>query len=396
MSNIPSPPDVSNYLISEETGFLPNGNTNIPMGEGISGAEVEQRLPQLVDKFTVDSDTNSATNIPDLRSETPQQPIPSLSGAANPLRMTMPSQKGLLGVPARRDVRNPSGDPPILKLPAQTSQDCWSVEEDANKGLLNNRGFVPVQESDMPKADKQRTYSSLVGHSTAPPVSSAQLSKGRADEESPKQNLPPSETAGTAEIPSSQSLAPSINKETHVDAVKANALPSSLSISVLQEIGRRCCSKVEFKPILSTSKDLQFSVEVLFTGEKIGVGMGKTRKDAQQQAAESALHCLAEKYLAYVTRSGSIDRDEKLTVQNENGFVWDDINLQSDELSSDDKAVEVSPVSTSSMVNSQQVTKLANSPRLQQSLSGKRLKEEIARGPQSSSSRQQRNGHSVS
>lgn len=45
-----------------------------------------------VDKFTVDSDTNSATNIPDLRSETPQQPIPSLSGAANPLRMTMPSQ----------------------------------------------------------------------------------------------------------------------------------------------------------------------------------------------------------------------------------------------------------------------------------------------------------------
>lgn len=38
-----------------------------------------------------------------------------------------------------------------------------------------------------------------------------------------------------------------------------------------------------------------------------------------------------------MTRSGSIDRDEKLTVQNENGFVWDDINLQSDELSSDDK-----------------------------------------------------------
>lgn len=36
-----------------------------------------------------------------------------------------------------------------------------------------------------------------------------------------------------------------------------------------------------------------FLVQVLFTGEKIGVGMGKTRKDAQQQAAESALHFLA-------------------------------------------------------------------------------------------------------
>lgn len=32
---------------------------------------------------------------------------------------------------------------------------------------------------------------------------------------------------------------------------------------------------------------------MLFTGEKIGVGMGKTRKDAQQQAAENALHSLA-------------------------------------------------------------------------------------------------------
>lgn len=30
-------------------------------------------------------------------------------------------------------------------------------------------------------------------------------------------------------------------------------------------------------------------------GEKIGVGMGKTRKDAQQQAAENALHSLAGK-----------------------------------------------------------------------------------------------------
>ena len=34
-------------------------------------------------------------------------------------------------------------------------------------------------------------------------------------------------------------------------------------------------------------------VQVLFTGEKIGVGLGKTRKDAQQQAAENALHNLA-------------------------------------------------------------------------------------------------------
>lgn len=36
-------------------------------------------------------------------------------------------------------------------------------------------------------------------------------------------------------------------------------------------------------------------IQVLFTGEKIGVGLGKTRKDAQQQAAENALRNLAGK-----------------------------------------------------------------------------------------------------
>lgn len=402
MSNIPSPPDVSNYLISEETGFIANGNTSAPMSEGISGAEVEQRLPQLDEKLAVDSDTNLANNIPDLRSEAPQQPIPSVSGVANPLRMTMPSQKGLLGLPARKDIRSSSGDPPILKLPAQSSQGGWLVEEDGNRGLLSNRGIVPAQDFDTSKVDKQRAYAGHPGHSTSFPVSLAQLSRVNAGQEFSKQNLPASETAGVPEFANIHSPASTTNKETLADAVKVNTLPSSLSISVLQEIGRRCCSKVEFKPILSTSKDLQFSVEVLFTGEKIGVGMGKTRKDAQQQAAENALRCLAEKYLTYVTRSGLIDRDEKPQVQNENGFIWDDINLQPDELSSDEKpqrenaleAVEAASVSTSSMIINQQPAKPANSPRLHHSSSSKRSKDETTHGLQSSLSlRQHRNGH---
>jgi len=35
--------------------------------------------------------------------------------------------------------------------------------------------------------------------------------------------------------------------------------------------------------------------KVLFTGEKIGIGMAKTKKDAHQQAAENALRSLAGK-----------------------------------------------------------------------------------------------------
>lgn len=411
VSNLPFPPDVSNYLISEETGGVPNGNPHIPIAEGISGAEVEQRLPQLGEKNAMELDGNSATNSHDLNSETSQPPMPSVSNAANLVRATVPSQKGLLGVPSRRDVRNPSGNPPLLRLPHQTSQGGWLVEDDISSRLLNNRGSVLSQEPDISRADKPRSNQGLLGHSMAPSVPLSNLSRGRAEEASlgqelQKHNLPLSETQGVTEAAISHSLAPISNKETHADAVKGNTLPSSLSISVLQEIGRRCSSKVEFKPVLSTSKDLQFSVEVLFTGEKIGVGMGKTRKDAQQQAAENALRCLADKYLAYVTLcSGLVNQDpDKPPRQNENGFVWDDMNPQSDGLSSDDRlqkestseAVEAGPRVTSSMGIHQQAPK-RDSPRLLQPFSSKRSKEETMRGSQSTSSmQQQRNGYPFS
>ncbi|GKV06006.1 hypothetical protein SLEP1_g17945 [Rubroshorea leprosula] len=56
--------------------------------------------------------------------------------------------------------------------------------------------------------------------------------------------------------------------------------------------------------------------------------MGKTRKDAQQQAAEHALHSLAEKYVAYITsRSGAVKKDfDEVSLGNENGFLWDLVN----------------------------------------------------------------------
>ncbi|GKD02306.1 RNA polymerase II C-terminal domain phosphatase-like protein 2 isoform X2, partial [Tanacetum coccineum] len=50
------------------------------------------------------------------------------------------------------------------------------------------------------------------------------------------------------------------------------------------------------RSILSPIRDWQFSYEVWFTCEKVNTGTGKTRKDAQQQAAENALCSLADKY----------------------------------------------------------------------------------------------------
>ncbi|KAL4590328.1 hypothetical protein LXL04_003256 [Taraxacum kok-saghyz] len=38
--NLPSVPDVCNYLMSEDASFVPNGNINPPIAEGMNGPEV--------------------------------------------------------------------------------------------------------------------------------------------------------------------------------------------------------------------------------------------------------------------------------------------------------------------------------------------------------------------
>nr|GFB64245.1 RNA polymerase II C-terminal domain phosphatase-like 2 isoform X2 [Tanacetum cinerariifolium] len=85
----------------------------------------------------------------------------------------------------------------------------------------------------------------------------------------------------------------------------------SLSIGVLQEIGQRCGSKVEYRSILSPSRDWQFSYE--------------TRKDAQQQAAENALRSLADKYVAYIiSRAETLNKDpDNQPTEMENGLLWE-------------------------------------------------------------------------
>lgn len=100
-------------------------------------------------------------------------------------------------------------------------------------------------------------------------------------------------------------------------------LPSFLLIAVLQEIGRRCDSKVEFRSVAESSKDLHFTVEVLFSTEKIGIGMGRTRNEAQLQAAENALRNLASGYLSFIAPNVEVVSTENISLENLNGFLED-------------------------------------------------------------------------
>ncbi|CAK9165577.1 unnamed protein product [Ilex paraguariensis] len=445
VTNLPSAPDVSNYLMSEDASFVPNGNPNTPFAEGMNGPEVAQRLNQLDDKNVTDATTHPSTS-PELRSDIFQLPVSSIPNVFGPasLRAVLPSEKpSLLGAPFRRDSSfsesdpdvkrrlllmnhgqdaryRGSGEPPILsRLPAQPpappiqAQGGWLVEEDINRGHFDNRasGFGP--ESDALRTDKARARHNSIsyGPSASTPVGLAsQVAQAKTEEAGPghemqKQNLPVASQFSEAGV--SQNHASSNSKELPTEGGKVNLLPSSLSIGVLHEIGRKCSSKVEFKSIVSsTSEDLQFSFEVLFTGEKIGVGMGKTRKDAQQQAAENALRSLADKYISYIgPHSGVVDKDfDRLSLGNENGFLWETVSPGSDELLAEDglpnenasEGAEVALGSTSSDVMIQQVQKRANSPRLSPSNPSKRSKEELLRGSQGIPfSRHPKNGHTI-
>uniref|UniRef100_A0A7N0T349 protein-serine/threonine phosphatase n=1 Tax=Kalanchoe fedtschenkoi TaxID=63787 RepID=A0A7N0T349_KALFE len=235
--NLPQAPDVSNFLIPEDAGFVPNGNGGAPLAEGMRGSEVERRLSQ----------TSLAGA------------LPSISGAAVSRVVPSSQKSSLLGFPGRRDGGSAEADfESRRRLGMKPSQDS-----------RNGRGLLGLpQESAIAKT--------FVGHA-------------RQTHDVPSILPLPGEGV-------SQNQVPSYSRDLGTEASKANSLPS-LSVGVLHEIGRRCSSKVEFRSLVSTGKDLGFSVEVLFTGEKIGVGRGKTKKDAQQQAAENALRSLADLHM---------------------------------------------------------------------------------------------------
>ncbi|XP_019053287.1 PREDICTED: RNA polymerase II C-terminal domain phosphatase-like 2 isoform X1 [Nelumbo nucifera] len=413
--NLPYAPDVSNYLMSEDAGFVQNANRDIPISEGTNGAEVERRLNRPDEKHIVDPAPPFTSN-PNVRPET-QKLVNISPNVISPAtsRPILPSQKpSILGAPARWDIIPPeldpdlrrrllilqhgqdvrdqcSGDPPILpRPPAQASPPLiqtrggWLVEEDINMGQIKNQplGFTHESDALLPnKRDQQSLHyhnaDSSVAHG---PGSSSNTSKVTSDEAYPghekqKQNTSQSTQSSFPED-DEQSLnqVPGNNRDLQTEDGKVTLFPTSV-IGVLQEIGRRCGSKMEFRFIDSTIKDRRYSVEVWFTGERIGVGVGKTKRDAQQQAAENALHSLADyadKYMAQIAPdSEAVDKDmNKLSVGNENGFLWDVASPELEEMPKEENLPDASSseVAEDTLGNSKdiannQTQKRENSPR---------------------------------
>uniref|UniRef100_A0A0R0FX85 protein-serine/threonine phosphatase n=1 Tax=Glycine max TaxID=3847 RepID=A0A0R0FX85_SOYBN len=112
---------------------------------------------------------------------------------------------------------------------------------------------------------------------------------------------------------------------------------ADITAGVLQEIALKCGTKVEFLSSLVASTALQFSIEAWFAGKKVGEGFGRTRREAQNKAAECSIKQLADIYMSHAKDdSGSTYGDVSgFHGSNNNGFVSSDPRLEVSKRSTD-------------------------------------------------------------
>lgn len=120
---------------------------------------------------------------------------------------------------------------------------------------------------------------------------------------------------------------PSSDRNAHFESGRITSQYSDTPAGVLLDIATKCGNKVEFRTALADTTELQFSIEVWFVGEKIGEGIGRTRKEAQHQAAESSLRNLADKYLSSISLDPGSMHGEVSHIK-ENGSVSNKSSFQ--------------------------------------------------------------------
>ncbi|KAG6531628.1 hypothetical protein ZIOFF_005444 [Zingiber officinale] len=187
----------------------------------------------------------------------------------------------------------------IVELPGAPDVSYYLIAEDCNN-LQNNNREAPIVEGTIGSETEHRfnQLAYLVDEQQA--KHQAQLNHSSTDDEMPV------------------NITSANNKKLNVEVRQPISLASSVFVSVLQEIGRRCDSKIEFKFTNGNTKELPHSV--LFSSERIGMGMGRTLKDAQSQAAENALRNLAILRHALMSMLATVSKDMCIYWGEEAGF----------------------------------------------------------------------------
>ncbi|PUZ76748.1 hypothetical protein GQ55_1G315400 [Panicum hallii var. hallii] len=367
INDISSALDVGNYLITEDENVAAvNGNRDALPFDGMADAEVDRRMKEASGSAQAFHPTVASFVMP----VAPAQNLVSSSVApvAPPLGMTPPPfnqpvvQPGfsdpLQGSPAReegevpeseldpdtrrrllilqhgQDTRDPT--PPLPAIPpvqvpvppvqvpvppVQPHGNWFPTEDGINPSNLNrgSAGFT-VQSDSMLYEKKQAPHPSFF-HGGDSPMSSDRFSyqnqrfstqlSHTEDHHMLQNHGPPKYIAFSGEELSTRHV-PSRQRNNQMESGRHFAQYAGTSAGILEGIALKCGSKVEYRSTLCDTAELQFSIEVWIVGEKIGEGIGRTRREAQRQAAEMSLRNLANKYLS--------SDPNKMTDLKENGF----------------------------------------------------------------------------
>eukprot|EP01018_Ginkgo_biloba_P007815 Gb_14579 [translate_table: standard] len=199
--------------------------------------------------------------------------------------------------------------PPIqIALPPNQSPGGWlGAEEEMSPRQLTRPSQGLALQPDSLTFDKQRPQQASFYHGL-----DNQLAMDRGPEESKRRltdevyfgderlrnnHIIPDSFSHSEDEESSMNKTSSNFKELHFQPGRVSTLNASNAVGVLQEIALKCGTKVEFISLLNTTMELEFSVEVLFSGEKVGAGVGRTKKEAQHRASEEALRYMASQYM---------------------------------------------------------------------------------------------------
>ncbi|KAG1355157.1 RNA polymerase II C-terminal domain phosphatase-like 1 [Cocos nucifera] len=381
MKDFPCAPDVGNYLISEDDNAT-SGNKDLLCSEGTTDAEVERRLKEangnaqavhpMVNTFDPSSMSSiqhvmaSSSGVPPLTATQVMMPLPN-NQCPQPIALGRPlgqpglPEPSLQGSPAReegevpeseldpdtrrrllilqhgQDIRDPTPQFPVRPplhvavSPVQSRGSWFPLEEE----------MTPRQPSRAPKEfplepetvcfDKKRPNHQSYYRSGENSISSDRvLSENRRlamqlrhgdDRLRPNHAAANYDSFSGEEMPTGRIS--SSHRDIQFESGQVTAQYAGTPAGVVQDIATKCGAKVEFRTALCDTTELQFSVEVWFVGEKIGEGIGKTRKEAQQQAAEFSLRTLANKYLSNVTSDTLRGDMLKPSNAKENGFISD-------------------------------------------------------------------------
>lgn len=356
--DISSAPDVSNYLISEDENVaVVNGSRDSLTFDGMADAEVERRMKEAsgTGSAVIPTAANFVMPVapgqhfaPSSAAPFAQPPgmMPLSNNQVLPPPFSQPvTQPGLLdplqGSPGREEGEVPESEldpdtrrrllilqhgqdtrdttPPLPAVPpvqvpvppVQPHGNWFPAEDGMNPNNLSRGSAGFPSESDTMNYDKkQPPHPSYFHGGDNNPISSDRYSY--QNQRFPSQQTHPEDhrVLQNHAPPRYRSFPGQRNNQ--IEPGQNFARNVGTSVGILEEIALKSGSKAEYRSALRDTAELQFSIEVWIVGEKVGEGIGSTRKEAQRQAAEISLRNLANKYL--------FSDPNKMSDMNEDGF----------------------------------------------------------------------------